>query len=149
MDGGGVSRPPYALVPRGVPVVRGQRVGKPVTPPAQLTLASTPATVMARAGGADTSIRAAKVAAPRTGSQKARLLAAYTAAGTRGLTDEEAAKATGLYDIEGCCWWKRCGDLRADGFIITTGAERPGVTGHMREVCAVTVAGFLSVEVAA
>lgn len=93
-----------------------------------------------------TSRAAAMAASPRTGSQKARLLAAYLGAGAQGMTDEEAARASGLYAIEGCCWWKRCSDLRRDGFIEPTGEQREGVTGHMREVCAVTVAGFLSVE---
>jgi len=109
----------------------------------------TQARTMATADGPATSRAAAVAASPRTGSQKALLLQAYLSAGDAGLTDEEAAKATGLYHREGCCWWKRCNDLRNDGFIATTGEQRRGAAGHMRDVCAVTVSGFLSVEVAA
>lgn len=123
--------------------------GKGVAAVNALTLLDTPAEVMAQADAPSTSTVAAVAASPRTGSQKARLLQQYLVAGDDGLTDEEAAKAAGLYEIEGCCWWKRCSDLRRDGFITPTGEVRQGVTGHMREVCAVTVAGFLSVEAAA
>jgi hypothetical protein len=114
-----------------------------------LRLVDTDAHVMAQPDGPQTSARAAVAASPRTGSQKALLLQAYLAAGDDGLTDEQAARRSGLYDREGCCWWKRCSDLRRDGFIAPTGQQRTGVTGHQRDVCAVTVSGFLSVDVAA
>ncbi len=80
-----------------------------------------------------TSREGAESVAYRAGSQKALLLAAYAAAGDRGLTDEEAHDAAGIPDR--ACWWKRCNELRADGRIVPTGEERPGIAGVNRIVC--------------
>jgi hypothetical protein len=43
------------------------------------------------------------------------LLAAYADAGAYGLTNDGAGVVTGLADRPGCCYWKRCGELMADG----------------------------------
>lgn len=134
---------------QGLGVAMSDGVQLALAPSPVATVADTAPLGMAASASPATSRAAAVAASPRTGSQKARLLEAYLSAGDGGLTDEEAAKACGLYELEGCCWWKRCGDLRRDGFIHPTGQQRTGVTGHARDVCAVTVAGFLSVEVAA
>jgi len=153
MDDRGIGRHTYALVRRGVPQVPWTGVGSvnqlALAPEPVAVVTDTQAHTMANADGPATSRAAAAAASPRTGSQKALLLQAYLQAGDAGLTDEEAAKATGLYQREGCCWWKRCSDLRTDGFIAPTGEQRMGAAGHPRDVCAVTVTGFLSVEVAA
>lgn len=92
-----------------------------------------------------TSHAAATSAAPRTGSQKATLLRAYAIAGDIGLTDEEAASITRLDQRPSCCWWKRCSDLRRDGFIEATGRARAGQAGDRRMVCAITPEGRLAV----
>ena len=55
---------------------------------------------------------------------------AYREAGERGLTDEEAATATGLASA-----WKRCSDLRRLGFIVATGGTRRGSSGRDGIVC--------------
>ena len=78
---------------------------------------------------------------PRAESQKARLLRAYSLAGPFGLTDEEAAYITRLSDNRSCCWWKRCSELRAGGFIASTGNQRKGQAGESRMVCAITTDG--------
>lgn len=67
----------------------------------------------ARATDPETSKAAA--ASIRTGSHKQLLLEAYRAAGYKGLTDEEAAERAGLTRTG---YWKRCSDLRRDGFIV-------------------------------
>lgn len=58
---------------------------------------------------------------------------AYRAAGVRGLTDLEAARAVDA-DPESC-WWKRCSELRAAGLIVDTGETREGTRGRARMVC--------------
>ena len=55
---------------------------------------------------------------------------AYREAGERGLTDEEAATATGIASA-----WKRCSDLRRLGFIVATGGTRRGSSGRDGIVC--------------
>lgn len=94
----------------------------------------------------DTSREAALSAAPRAGSQKAMLLRAFALAGGIGLTDEEAASVTRLDANRACCWWKRCSELRAAGFIADTGRRRPGVAGERRMVCAITESGRMAAE---
>ena len=91
-----------------------------------------------RAGAASVRVRA--------GSQKALLLRAYSLAGPFGLTDEEAAYITRLSDNRSCCWWKRCSELRAGGFIASTGNQRKGQAGESRMVCAITTDGNTAVE---
>lgn len=80
-----------------------------------------------------TSKEGARSIAYRAGSQKARLLTAYRGAGDLGLTDDEAAARAGLSATT--CYWKRCGELRADGAIAATGATRMGAAGVERIVC--------------
>jgi hypothetical protein len=98
----------------------------------------------ARATDPATSHTAADSVAYRSRSQKARLLAAYGhdyygRNGEVGLTDDEAALRAGL---ERSCFWKRCGELRADGMIADTGTTRRGpIHGEPRMVCIITAAG--------
>jgi len=63
-------------------------------------------------------------------SHLATLSRAYREAGERGLTDEEAATATGLASA-----WKRCSDLRRLGLIVTNGQTRDGSSGRAQRVC--------------
>jgi hypothetical protein len=68
-----------------------------------------------------TSVEGAKDVKPRRTSQAMLLLAEYLKG---GLTDEEAGMASGLALKPKCCYWKRCSELRAGGFIIPTGETR-------------------------
>lgn len=102
-----------------------------------------------RAADHATSRESARRVAGRTGSQRARLLAAYASAPAAGYTDEEAAQAAGL--PERACWWKRCGELRDADLIGWTGATRDSPTsGGAQGVCAITELGrTIAREVAA
>jgi hypothetical protein len=82
-----------------------------------------------------TSLAGAHDVAYRAGSQKARLLAAYVDAYPAGLTDEEAAKIAGLYELRTASWWKRCSELRDTGEIVPTSETRRGESGSERMVC--------------
>ena len=94
----------------------------------------------ARTSDPVTSHAAGESVALRSGSQKARLLAAYYAAGGHGLTDDEAAEQT--YLTHGC-YWKRCSELRQDGYIYDLGITRRGpLHGEARIVCAITHKGI-------
>jgi hypothetical protein len=93
----------------------------------------TPANVLARGTDPLTSKVAARSIAYRTGSAKARLLAAYLDEPS-GLTDEEAATRAGMDLYQAT---KRCADLRRDGAIIATGV-RDGRAGLARMVCRVS-----------
>jgi hypothetical protein len=86
------------------------------------------------------SIAGAESVAYRAGSQKAKLLEAYARAGARGLTDEQAAELAGLNMRS--CFWKRCGELRQDGYIAETGEHRIGDAGVARLVSRVTDSGL-------
>jgi hypothetical protein len=88
---------------------------------------------LARTSDPSTSHRGAVDVSYRTGSQKARLMDAYRAH-PAGLTDEEAGIIAGL---ERAGYWKRCADLRSDGVIEPTGAERLGSAGSWVMVCRV------------
>ena len=90
--------------------------------------ASDPAT--SRAGAEDITVRA--------GSQRHLLLERYAAG---SMTDEEAGYQSGLAHRPRCCYWKRCSELRAAGFIETTGVTRPSSAGVPQQVCAITEAG--------
>lgn len=85
-----------------------------------------------------TSIEGAEKVTERAPNQRKYLLAAYWYADEKGLTDEEAAENSGLLD---CCYWKRCGELRADGYIEFTDRVRPGAAGTNRKVSVITVRG--------
>ena len=69
----------------------------------------------------------------------ARLLAAYAQPeAIDGLTDEEACTQVGL-ERGG---WKRCSDLRREGWIVSTLRTRPGSSGLEQRVCEITKAGL-------
>lgn len=83
----------------------------------------------------------------RSGSQKAKLLQAYATAGANGLTDEEAAERAGLSMRS--CYWKRCSELRQDGYVAETGQTRLGSAGVARLVCSITNSGTLAASLQA
>jgi hypothetical protein len=87
------------------------------------------AAAQARRTDPETSKAAARSLDPS--SLLSQLADAYRAAGSDGLTDEEAAARTG---IEGA--WKRCSDLRRDNLIAPTGRTRIGSSGRAARVCA-------------
>lgn len=94
-----------------------------------------------------TSKDAGALVAPRRGSQAHRLLMTFNEHRVAGLTDEQAAARTTLKTgqtmIEArVCWWKRCSDLRALGFIEATGERRQGSLGADQMVSRITVEGF-------
>lgn len=62
-----------------------------------------------------------------------KLLVVWYGAGPKGFTDEEAAEAAGLTDT---CFWKRAGELRAQGKIKFTDEKRRGRKGVARKVSA-------------
>ena len=76
---------------------------------------------------------------PRRQTQAMQLLAEY--AHRDGLTDEEAGLFSGLLSRPKCCYWKRCSELRAKGFIVPTGVTRLSSAGSAMQVCAITPAG--------
>lgn len=80
-----------------------------------------------------TSVAAAK-SLPSVTTNHSLLLSAYRAAGAAGLTDEEAARASGVDLLS--CWTKRCGELRTMGLIAPTGETRISARGRARIVCA-------------
>jgi len=87
-----------------------------------------PLWTLARTSDPETSRKAA--ASLDTRNHLGVLSAAYEAAGEHGLTDEEAATATGL-----AAAWKRCSDLRRLGHIVPTGGTRTGKSGREGIVC--------------
>ena len=86
-----------------------------------------------------TSVQGARDVKPRRTSQAMLLLAEY--AHRDGLTDEEAGLFSGLAQRPKCCYWKRCSELRALGFIIPTGETRLSSAGSPMQVCAITAEG--------
>lgn len=76
----------------------------------------------------------------RAGSQRAELLLAY--ARNYGLTDDEAGVITGLANKIGCCWWKRCSELRQGGLIAPTTETRMSRAGEEQMVCTITEEGM-------
>lgn len=100
------------------------------TPPAHLARATDPAT----------SHRAAARASMRTGSHKALLLAVYGRHGA--LSDAAAAQLAGLDHTRS--WWKRCSDLRNEGFIAPCGHTT--VRGERVMVCDITQTGRSMLE---
>lgn len=87
-----------------------------------------------------TSVEGAKDVEQRAPNQKIQLLRSYAYAGHRGFTDEQAAQHAGL---TGTCFWKRCGELRARGWIEQPEGEptRKGSAGVGRIICTITVEG--------
>lgn len=86
-----------------------------------------------------TSVQGARDVKPRRTSQAMLLLAEY--AHRDGLTDEEAGLFSGLAQRPKCCYWKRCSELRALGFIIPTGETRLSSAGSPMQVCEITEVG--------
>jgi hypothetical protein len=82
----------------------------------------------------------------RAGSQRAVLLAAYADAGAYGLTNDDAGVVTGLADRPGCCYWKRCGELLAAGYIRATDETRTSRAGEFQRVCVMTRAGLEALD---
>lgn len=101
---------------------------------------NTDPTKLARRQDPHTSHAGAKDVAPRSGSQKAKLLEAY-ANHPDGLTDEEAGVLSGLANNHGCGYWKRCSDLEREGLIQRTLFTRPASTGNQQIVRAITETG--------
>lgn len=89
-----------------------------------------------------TSHQAAESVAVRAGSQRHMLLLAYAKAGDYGLTNDEAGVVTRLADRTGCCYWKRCGELRDAGYVTDTGRTRTSRAGEAQGVRAITPAGL-------
>jgi hypothetical protein len=91
-----------------------------------------------------TSKAGAKSVKIRANSQMAQLLVIYLMAFDRfKLTDDQAADESGLLAKAGCCWWKRCSDLRALGLIEATGTGISPLTGEDRMTCEITEAGMV------
>jgi len=82
----------------------------------------------------------------RAGSQRAVLLAAYADAGDYGLTNDGAGVVTGLADRPGCCYWKRCGELLAAGYIRATDETRTSRALESQRVCVITRAGLEALD---
>lgn len=89
----------------------------------------------------ETSVEGAASVAYRAGTHKAKLLEVF-AAYPNGLTDEEAAEKAGLLRAG---YWKRCGELREDGFISPNGQTRVGEAGVSRMVSVITDAGLSAI----
>jgi hypothetical protein len=86
-----------------------------------------------------TSKKAGKSVAQRSPSQREILLKAYS--GGVGYTDEEAGVVTGLIHKPRCCYWKRCSELRAMGYIVPTGDYAKSTAGELQMICCITAAG--------
>jgi len=115
-------------------------------------LPPTRSAVLARTDDPSTSHAAAVAVAPKTGSHKFRLLVEYAGAVDRnGLTDAEAAARAYLL---GTGYWKRCSDLRNDGFIAPLHDASGNVVvrytanGDANMVCAITDKGLAALPTA-
>lgn len=82
----------------------------------------------------------------RAGSQKALILEAYGKHPMFGLTDEQAGLETGLAHKPGCCYWKRCSELRQLGLIQVTKENRESRAGEKQQVCVITLEGLKALE---
>jgi len=104
---------------------------------------SVPENHLTRRDDPPTSKAGAKSVKIRATSQMAQLLVTYLMAFDRfKLTDDQAAEASGLLSKAGCCWWKRCSDLRALGLIESVGTGVSPLTGEERMTCEITQAGM-------
>jgi hypothetical protein len=90
-----------------------------------------------------TSVLGAEDVKPRRRTQAELLLAEYL---NRPMTDEEAGMASGLALKPKCCYWKRCSELRAGGFIAPTGETRLSTAGSAMQVCEITFKGKIALE---
>jgi hypothetical protein len=93
-----------------------------------------------------TSHKANAAVNPRRGSQQWKILTAYIGMSTRGLTDEEAGKVSGLSAHPRCCYWKRCSELRAGKFIAPTGRTAVSSAGSEMMLCVITERGIAALE---
>jgi hypothetical protein len=66
-----------------------------------------------------------------------------------GLTDEEAGIKSGLREKPGCCYWKRCSELRQQGILTVVYIEewdevmtRMSQAGEQQQVCTLTEKGL-------
>lgn len=107
-------------------MMQGQTALRLEDPPA-----NTPAKRIRRNTDPDTSHAAAKHAAMRSGSIKARLLDAYREVHPVGLTDAEAAQRIGITHWQAT---RRCADLRNEGRIERIGTA-PGPSREAVMVC--------------
>lgn len=116
--------------------------GRPAPRPAPRTSRGETSGQLHRGDDRASSIEGARVAQRFGQTQKIRLLVAFRDAGEAGLTDEEAAKACGLYQTRSV-WWHRCTDLRYDGLIweLRPTQYREGDSGVKRIVSAITDEG--------
>lgn len=96
----------------------------------------------ARPYGAQTSAMAGANVQMRVGSQRWILLAKYAEHRLLGLTDEQAGLYTGLADKPGCCYWKRCSELRELGMIKVTDEKRMSRAGEFQRVCVISADGL-------
>lgn len=79
-----------------------------------------------RTGDHATSVAAAHEDPGSRSSQRVRMGQCFRNAGDTGLTDEEAAVQAGI--SMRACFWKRCSELRAMGYLTPTGETRVSVT---------------------
>jgi len=65
-----------------------------------------------------------------------------------GLTDEEAGIMSGLREKPGCCYWKRCSELRQNGMLEVVYMDeyepltRMSLAGERQQVCGLTLQGL-------
>lgn len=91
-----------------------------------------------RTGDYETSNEGAIKVAHRATAQARALLTMFDVNHVHGLTDEQAADAANLLQS---CYWKRCGELRAQGLIEYNGETRVGLAGVRRRVSVITERG--------
>jgi hypothetical protein len=94
----------------------------------------------------ETSQKAAADVTMRRGSQAFALLETYNRYRIHGLSDEQAGERTewkgmNMYVLR-VCYWKRCSDLRAKGFIEPTGETAVGYAGSEQMICRITAEGM-------
>lgn len=102
-----------------------------------------PGTPAARRRDPATSQQGAASVKMRAGSQRAKLLHAYSVAPEsrgHGFTADEAAAWAQLPATS--CYWKRCSELREAGLIVPTGETRQGRAADEQMVCRITDTGW-------
>jgi hypothetical protein len=110
--------PKHMTIPQPEPEPEPEEPREPPRPRADPPMVRTP--------DYDTSHEGAQKASESKENIQRKLLAGFYGAGEKGFTDEECAEATELTDT---CFWKRCGELRAKGYIEFTGEKRKGRKG--------------------
>ncbi len=98
--------------------------------PAQLAIDFTPAPAPYQRHSA-TSKAAARAVEPRTGTDRARVLAYIRSQGTQGATDDEVQAYLGM---DGSTQRPRRVSLACDGFIVRTSAQRETRKGSLADV---------------